>query len=46
MVKAVLPGLVPAMTKKRIIFNCWKEPERISGQARQERPAFTDKLRA
>jgi hypothetical protein len=45
MVKAVLPGLVPAMTKKRIIFNCWKKPERISGQARQVRPAFADKLR-
>jgi hypothetical protein len=46
MVKAVLPGLVPVMTKKRIIFNYWKKPECISGQARQVRPAFTDKLRA
>jgi hypothetical protein len=45
MVKAVMPGLVPAMTKKRIIFNYSKKPECISGQARQMRPALADELR-
>jgi hypothetical protein len=34
------------MTKKQIIFTCWKGPERISGQAPQDAGgAFADKLR-
>jgi hypothetical protein len=34
--KPLMPGTSPAMTNKRIIFNYWKKPECISGQALQD----------